>query len=228
MQVGEKLLVFLAILLSLLSSPVMSDWRCQVEDRCREYKKCVLDGLVSQCSYAASNATSGSLSFENGSAFFIEWTQDLEGEEQRILKLEGLAMASNVLTKFWNTEPDCIEFEETDQNPSFGYGGCAAGRLTNLFECNLPPYNFDVLRKGDQDDKDWVVIKQGTYSHEYAKATFMTDGSGVCRKAIWSFDHKGPMSISTLGCYGEVIPPENAVGEITLVKEKHGLRFFCY
>ena len=105
MQVGEKLLVFLAILLSLLSSPVMSDWRCQVEDRCREYKNCVLDGLVSQCSYAASNATSGGLSFENGSEFFIEWTQDLEGKEQRILKHEGLAMVSNVLTKFWNTEP---------------------------------------------------------------------------------------------------------------------------
>ena len=228
MQVGKKLFVFLAILLSLLSSPVLSDWRCQVEDRCREYKNCVLDGRVSQCSYAASNATSGSLSFENGSAFFIEWTQDLEGEEQRILKLEGLAMVSNVLTKFWNTEPDCIEFEETDQNPSFGYGECAVGRLTNLFECNLPPYNFDVLRKGDQDDKDWVVIKQGKYSQEHAQATFMTDGSGVCRKAIWSFDNKGPMSISTLGCYGEVVPPESAVGEIIIDRGTFKSGFYCY
>ena len=85
-----------------------------------------------------------------------------------------------------------------------------------------------MLRKGDQGDNDWVAIRRGTYSEEYAGATSTTEGSGLCRKAIWSFDYNGPMSISTLGCYGEVISPENAVGEITLVKEKHGPRFFCY
>ena len=85
-----------------------------------------------------------------------------------------------------------------------------------------------MLRKGDQDDKDWVVIKQGTYSEEYADTTLTTEGSGVCRKAIWSFDHNGPMSISTLGCYGELVPPEDAVGQITLILGDNSFGFYCY
>ena len=85
-----------------------------------------------------------------------------------------------------------------------------------------------MLRKGDQDDKDWVAIRQGTYSEEYADATFSTEGSGDCRKAIWSFDNEGPISISTLGCYSEVVPPENAVGKIAVGKGDESSGFYCY
>ena len=73
-----------------------------------------------------------------------------------------------------------------------------------------------------------MAIRQGTYSEEYAQATFMTDGSGVCRKAIWSFDHNGLTNISTLGCYGEVLPPEDATGEVSLGAEDLKSSFFCY
>ena len=73
-----------------------------------------------------------------------------------------------------------------------------------------------------------MAIRQGTYSEKYAGAAFTTEGSGVCRKAIWPFDNNGTMSISTLGCYGEVIPPEGAKGEVNFSNPKeHRLRFFC-
>ena len=185
-------------------------------------------------SKASSSAISFGLKFADGLNFasgydvFVEWAY--EDEQGNLVELHdhGYALVDGIKTKFWNTDPDCVEFEATHQNPSFGYGECSSGKLVNLFRCSLPPYDFNVLRKGDQGDNDWVAIRQGTYSEEYADATITTEGSGVCRKAIWSFELNGPMSISTLGCYGEVIPPENAVGEITLVKEKHRPRFFCY
>jgi hypothetical protein len=137
-------------------------------------------------------------------------------------------LVNGTKTKYWNTDPDCIEFEATDQNPSFGYGECSSGKLVNLFSCSLPPYDFNVLRKGDQDDKDWVAIRRGTYFEEYAQATFMSDGSGVCRYATWTFNHNGPMSISTLGCYGEGIPPEEVIGKVSLNSSDHRKEFYCY
>jgi len=68
----------------------------------------------------------------------------------------------------------------------------------------------------------------GKLSKHYAQATLKTAGSGVCRYAIWSFELNGPMSVSTIGCYGEVLPPEGAVGEVWFllpVKRVQGMPF---
>ena len=74
-----------------------------------------------------------------------------------------------------------------------------------------------------------MTIKQGSYSEHYGKATSTTEGSGVCRYTIWSFELNGPMSVSTLGCDGEVLPPEGAVGEVWFGSRKEGARLaFCY
>ena len=227
-----RLISFLFVLL--LTSPASAQWKCTGEDRCHDFQQCNWDGQFTWCSKASSSAISFGLKFADGLNFaggydvFIEWAY--EDEKGNLVELHdhGYALVDGIKTKFWNTDPDCIEFEATDQQPSFGYGECSSGKLVNLFSCSLPPYNFNVLRKDDQDDKDWVVIKQGTYSEEYANTTLTTEGSGVCRKAIWSFDHNGPMSISTLGCYGEVVPPEGAMGEITLGIGDLANDFFCY
>jgi len=229
-----RLISFLFVLL--LTSPASAHWKCTGEDRCHDFQQCNWDGQLTWCSKASSSAISFGLKFADGLNFaggydvFVEWAyEDAQGEWIE-LHDQGYALVDGVKTKFWNTDPDCIEFEATDQNPSFGFGECSSGKLANLFNCSLPPYDFNVLRKGDQDDKDWVAIRQGTYSERYTDATFTTEGSGVCRKAIWSFEHNGPMSISTLGCYGEVIPPEDAVGEIwmELNKIKPRLYSFCF
>jgi hypothetical protein len=227
-----RLISFLFVLL--LTSPASAHWKCTGEDRCHDYQNCNWDGQLTWCSNASSSAISfglkfaDSLNFAGGYDVFVEWAFEDEQGEWIELHDQGYALVYGVKTKFWNTDPDCVEFEATDQNPSFGYGECSSGKLVNLFSCGLPPYEFNVLRKGNQDDNDWVAIRQGTYSEKYADATFTTEGSGVCKKAIWSFDHNGPMSISTLGCYGEVIPPENAVGKMTLGKNDLRSGFYCY
>ena len=70
------------------------------------------------------------------------------------------------------------------------------------------------------------MVRKGTYSEEYADAAFTTEGSGVCRKANWSFDNNGSMSVSTLGFYGEAIQPEDAVIGITNGKGNLGIGYF--
>ena len=204
------------------------------EDRCHDFQKCNWDGQLTWCSKASSSAISFGLKFADEFNVvgeydvFVEWAY--EDEQGNLIELHnyGYALVDGIKTKFWDTDPDCIEFEATDQTPSFGYGECSSGKLVNLFRCSLLPYDFNVLRKGDPDDKDWVVVRQGTYPEEYADATLTTEGSGVCRKAIWSFDNNGPMSVSTLGCNGEAIPPENAVGKILVHRGKFKSGFYCY
>ena len=69
----------------------------------------------------------------------------------------------------------------------------------------------------------------GKIFKHYAQTTLKTAGSGACRYAIWSLELNGPMSVSTLGCYGEVLPPEGAVGEVWFGSRKEGAKLaFCY
>ena len=228
-----RLISFLFVLL--LTSPASAQWKCTGEDRCHDFQQCNWDGQLTWCSKASSSAISFGLKFADGLNFaggydvFVEWAY--EDEQGNLVELHdhGYALVDGIKTKFWNTDPDCIEFEATDQQPSFGYGECSSGKLVNLFSCSLPPYNFNVLRKGDQDDKDWVVVRQGTYSEEYAQMRPSPRMAAVFAERLSGLlITNGPMSISTLGCYGEVVPPEKAVGQITLIIGDNSLKFHCY
>lgn len=222
-----KLFITISVLL-FCSSQASAEWACKENERCQEYQSCILDGQISQCSYGSGSAVSGGVKFADGSDFFIEWVSSGDQDMELTLQEQGFALVDGVKTRFWQTEPDCVEFEGTDQKLSFGYGACSVGGLSNVFSCSLSPYEFNILRKGEWANKDWVAIKQGSYSEHYAQATLNTEGSGVCRYAIWSFELNGPMSVSTLGCYGEVLPPEGAVGEVILGQGASSLRFYCY
>ena len=152
------------LLFILLAAPASADTKCVSGTRCHEYQKCIWNGQIDQCSKGSSSSVSFGIGFKSGDEIFVEWIYNDKARKPVELYDHGYALVNGTKTKYWNTDPDCIEFEATDQNPSFGYGECSSGKLVNLFSCSLPPYDFNVLRKGDQDDKDWVSIKRRTYS----------------------------------------------------------------
>lgn len=122
-----KILIKISILL-LFSSQASAEWACKENERCQEYQSCILDGQILQCSYGSSSAVSGGVKFADGSEFFIEWVSVGDQDTQLTLQEQGFALVDGVKARFWQTEPDCVEFEGTDQNLSFGYGACSAGR----------------------------------------------------------------------------------------------------
>ena len=53
--------------------------------------------------------------------------------------------------------------------------------------------------------------------------------AGVCRYDIWTLDYKGKMSVKDQGCYGEILPPDNSVGELIIHEpDDYSQWFFCY
>ena len=94
------------------------------------------------------------------------------------------------------------------------------------YSCSLPPLAFKFYQMDGGNLYDIEIIR-GTSVDLYNTAEADTQGSGVCRHRVWSFDYDGPITVKELGCYGEVLPPEDAVGEVAFgASFKHSL--FCY
>ena len=94
------------------------------------------------------------------------------------------------------------------------------------YSCSLPPLAFKFYKTGDGNLYDMEVIR-GTAVDLFSAVEADLQGSGVCRHRVWSFDYDGPITVQELGCYGEIQPPEDAVGEVVFGDSfKH--RLFCY
>ena len=94
------------------------------------------------------------------------------------------------------------------------------------YSCSVPPLAFKFYQMGDGNLYDIEVIR-GTAVELFSAVEADIQGSGVCRHSIWLFDYDGPITVKELGCYGEVLPPEDAVGEVAFgASFKHSL--FCY
>ena len=94
------------------------------------------------------------------------------------------------------------------------------------YSCSLPPLAFKFYQMGDGNLYDIEVIR-GTAVDLFSAVEADLQGSGVCRQRVWSFDYDGPITVKDLGCYGEIQPPEDAVGEVVFGDSfKHSL--FCY
>ena len=94
------------------------------------------------------------------------------------------------------------------------------------YSCSVPPLTLKFYKMDDGNLYDIEVIR-GTAVELFSAAEADIQGSGVCRHLVWSFDYDGPITVKELGCYGEIQPPEDAVGEVVFGDSfKHSL--FCY
>ena len=94
------------------------------------------------------------------------------------------------------------------------------------YSCSVPPLAFKFYKMDDGNLYDIEVIR-GTAVELFSAVEADIQGSGVCRHLVWSFDYDGPITVKELGCYGEIQPPEDAVGEVVFGDSfKHSL--FCY
>ena len=94
------------------------------------------------------------------------------------------------------------------------------------YSCSLSPLAFKFYQMGEGNLYDMEVIR-GTGVDLVSAVEADLQGSGVCRHRVWSFDYDGPITVKDLGCYGEIQPPEGAVGEVVFGDSfKHSL--FCY
>ena len=96
------------------------------------------------------------------------------------------------------------------------------------YTCSLTPLTFNFYQQSDLFTYD-IEVKRGDFVDLTTSAEVNIQGSGPCRHRIWSFDYHGPITIRELGCYGEIYPPKNAVGEISFDREvdyKRGVFFY--
>lgn len=109
----------------------------------------------------------------------------------------------------------------------FLFVSATAGVTRELsYSCSLPPLAFKFYKMDDGNLYDIEVIR-GTAVDLFSAVEADIQGSGVCRHSIWLFDYDGPITVKELGCYGEIQPPEDAVGEVVFGDSfKHSL--FCY
>ena len=94
------------------------------------------------------------------------------------------------------------------------------------YSCSLPPLAFKFYKMGDGNLYDMEVIR-GTAVDLFSAVEADLQGSGVCRHRVWSFDYDGPITVKDLGCYGEIQPPEDAVGEVVF-GDSFKQSLFCY
>ena len=99
-----------------------------------------------------------------------------------------------------------------------------------LFRCSVPPLKIEIYKLQGNETADIAAISLGEdYLDSYAPAVWEVEGTGVCRYNIWTFDYKGKMSVKDQGCYGEVLPPDNSVGELNIHEPNdYSQWFFCY
>ena len=99
-----------------------------------------------------------------------------------------------------------------------------------LFSCSVPPLKIEIYKPKGNDPADIAAILIGEdYSESYLPALWEVEGTGVCRYNIWTFDYKGKMSVKGQGCYGEILPPDNSVGELIIHEpDDYSQWFFCY
>ena len=99
-----------------------------------------------------------------------------------------------------------------------------------LFSCSVPPLKIEIYKPEGNDPADIAAILIGEdYSESYLPALWEVEGTGVCRYNIWTFDYKGKMSVKDQGCYGEILPPDNSVGELIIHEpDDYSQWFFCY
>lgn len=97
-----------------------------------------------------------------------------------------------------------------------------------VLSCSLLPLSFYFYEDNDEQIH-YVKIIRGEFVDLITSARFDVEGSGPCRHRIWSFDYNGPITIRELGCYGEIHPPKDAVGEISFdSKVDYKRSVFCY
>jgi len=97
-----------------------------------------------------------------------------------------------------------------------------------LHSCSLLPLSFHLYQHNDEQIYYAKIIRDD-FVDLITSAELDVQGSGPCRHRVWSFDYHGPITIRELGCYGEVHPPNDAMGEISFDSEvdyKRGV--FCY
>ena len=98
-----------------------------------------------------------------------------------------------------------------------------------VFKCSTPPLEIEIFQYSEEAETAIAVIKKGEDVKKITCKPWDRKGSGVCRYSIWTFDYEGKMSIKGQGCYGEILPPKNSVGEIILHEPEENSRwFFCY
>ena len=99
-----------------------------------------------------------------------------------------------------------------------------------IFSCSVPPLKIEIYKPEGNDPADIAAILIGEdYSESYLPALWEVEGTGACRYNIWTFDYKGKMSVKDQGCYGEILPPDNSVGELIINEsDDHSQWFFCY
>ena len=96
------------------------------------------------------------------------------------------------------------------------------------FTCSLEPLSFEFYKTNDLDHELTRIFRGGNKVMT-TESKLEVHGSGVCRHRIWSFDYYGPITITEMGCYGEITPPDNAVGTISFDNESDFRReVFCY
>jgi hypothetical protein len=98
-----------------------------------------------------------------------------------------------------------------------------------IFSCQLSPIRF-VFYYNDYDSKrpDLLIFQDGK-STVSISAEVEVNGSGVCKYWTYTFDYKGFVQISSLGCFGEVEPPKTAVGTISFDKsDVYSRQFWCH
>ncbi len=99
-----------------------------------------------------------------------------------------------------------------------------------IFSCSVPPLKIEIYKPEGNNSEDIAAISLGNdYLDSYIPTFWEVEGTGVCRYNIWTFDYKGRMSVKDQGCYGEILPPDNSVGEVIIHEpDDNNQWFFCY
>ena len=94
-----------------------------------------------------------------------------------------------------------------------------------LFTCQLSPIRFEFYVSDEANRSNLLIFRDGKVTLS-STSELDVQGSGVCRHSVWSFDYEGFVQITELACYGEVEPPETAVGYISFDESDPYKRWF--
>ena len=103
------------------------------------------------------------------------------------------------------------------------------GQSKPIFACELLPFTFQFYQ--NKTDNNWIgLIEHGNGEQSILTVQHDRVGSGLCKHNQFQFDFlRGSIFIRELGCFGEVDPPENAIGWIEFGEHDHSSpSVFCY